>query len=237
MTNPLNYQPSNSAVYYTPPSRINIGRTLVGCLIAAVAIVIGSVAYAKLQPLMNTIYVRVAQAVVGAVAVGALAVIPVWFGKVRIPIVAAFIGAGLALLAVYVMWVTWVHDEIGHGIPLGYGTLIEHPIVLFRLIHFINRIGAWTWHHEVVRGFPLAIYWLVSTQSGRRINIRPLVNQLLVTEEEAAELKVLFKQIFDSRETAAVQGAWQAIFEKQSEGSSENALDPSLGDSGTGHEG
>lgn len=330
MTNPLNYQPSNSAVYYTPPSRINLGRTLIGCLIAVMAIVIGSVLYAKLQPLMNSIYVRIAQVVVGAVAVGTLAMIPVRYGKIRIPLVAAFIGAGLALLAVYVMWVTWVHDVIGRGLPLGYGALIEHPIVLLRLIHFINQMGAWTWHDEVVRGFPLTIYWLgefgailacgvllplkaigheeavctscglpcklvrpivrfaddrradllgavegrdfsslashaaprsdtdpqlsarllccphcgktnvlsvnhitwISTQSGRKMNIRPLVNQLLVAEPEAAELKVLFKQIFDSRETAAVQGAWQSIFENQSEGPSNKHP----GDSEANHE-
>lgn len=297
MTNPLNYQPSNSAVYYTPPSRINLGRTLIGCLIAVMAIVIGSVLYAKLQPLMNSIYVRIAQVVVGAVAVGTLAMIPVRYGKIRIPLVAAFIGAGLALLAVYVMWVTWVHDVIGRGLPLGYGALIEHPIVLLRLIHFINQMGAWTWHDEVVRGFPLTIYWLgefgailacgvllplkaigheeavctscglpcklvrpivrfaddrradllgavegrdfaslashdtphgdsepqlslrllrcpkcgqtnvltvnyiswVATQRGRSMTIRPLVDQLLVSEGEAGQLQQLFKEILERR--------------------------------------
>jgi hypothetical protein len=330
MSNPLNYQPSNSAVYYTPPSRINVPRTLIGCLIAAAAIVIGAVIYAKLQPLMNTIYVRVAQAVVGAVAVGTLAIIPVRFGKIRIPLVAAFIGAGLALLAAYVMWVTWVHDVIGHGIPLSYGTLIAHPIVLLRLIHLINNFGAWTWHHEAVRGFPLAIYWLAefglilacgvflplkaisdseavctscgaacklvrpiarfaddrqadligavegrdfsaltsheaprwdtepqlsarllccprcgqtnvlainhiswsSTQSGRKMNIRPVVNQLLVTHQEADQLKQLFRQIIEAREAAVAQTGP----EQQNESPVENAPINGQGDSETRHE-
>ena len=46
------------------------------------------------------------------------------------------------------------------------------------------------------------ITWL-ATQRGRTMNIRPLVNQMLVTEQEANHLKDLFKQIMDSR-TAAV---------------------------------
>ena len=160
MTTPLNYQPRNSAVYYTPPSRIDIGRTIVACLIAALAIIIGSVAYAKVQPSLHGIYVRLGQVLVGALAVGILAMIPVHYGKVRIPLLAAFIGAGLAMLAAYVMWLTWVHDYIQQALPISYGMLLKHPLVFTHLIRLINGVGAWALHGEVVRGFPLAIFWL-----------------------------------------------------------------------------
>lgn len=300
MTTPLNYQPRNSAVYYTPPSHVDIGRTIVGCLITAIAIIIGSVLYAKIQPSLHGIYVRLGEVFVGALAVGFLAMIPVDYGKVRIPLLAAFIGAGLAMLAVYFMWLVWVHDYIQQGIPIGYGMLLKHPLVLTHLIRLINGVGAWTLHGEVVRGFPLAIFWLgefaailacgvllplkairneeaactscgapcklvrpiarfaddrkaelvaavenhefdslasheppggdsapqlslrlltcprcnqtnvltvnhitwLATRRGRTMNIRPLVNQMLVTEQEANHLKDLFKQIMDGRTAA-----------------------------------
>lgn len=110
MTAPLNYQARNSAIYYTPPSRLNVGRTLIGVLVAAALIVIGSIIYAKIQPAMGSIYVRAGQVLVGAVAVGVVAMMPVRYGKIRIPLLAASIGAALSMLAVYVMWLTWVHD-------------------------------------------------------------------------------------------------------------------------------
>lgn len=300
MTTPLNYQPRNSAVYYTPPSRIDLGRTVIGCLIAAVAIIVGSVLYAKIQPSLHGIYLRLGEVFVGALAVGLLAMIPVHYGKVRIPLLAAFIGAGLAMLAVYVMWLTWVHDYIQQGLPIGYGMLLKHPLVFTHMIRLINQMGAWTLHGEVVRGFPLTIFWLgefaailacgvllplkairddeaactscgvacklvrpiarfaddrkaelvaavqnhefealdfheppggdsapqlslrllscprcsqtnvltvnhitwLATQRGRTMNIRPLVNQMLVTEQEANQLKELFKHIMDGRTAA-----------------------------------
>jgi hypothetical protein len=160
MPETLGYQARNSAIYYTPPVRIRVGRTVVGFMVAAAAAVVGAVLYAKLQPALGGVYLRLGQVFAGAVAVGLLGMVPVSYGKVRIPVVAAFIGAAISLIALYSMWVTWIHDTVIIGVPIGYGTLIQHPMLLVRLIHAVNHFGAWQWHGERVRGIPLTIFWL-----------------------------------------------------------------------------
>jgi hypothetical protein len=70
-------------------------------------------------------------------------------------------GAAIALIAVYAMWVTWVHHAFRFaGGPLGYWALARRPLVMFRLIHFFNVVGTWKWEGTRVNGIPLLIFWL-----------------------------------------------------------------------------
>jgi hypothetical protein len=161
MSVPLNYRASHSAVYYTPERRIHIGRAVAGFVAAAVGAIVGGFIYAELQPNLTNLYLRIGELVVGAVAVGLLGMGPVRFGKVRLPVLAAFMGAAIALLAIYAMWVTWVHHVFAKtGLPVGYVPLVRRPLTLFRLIRFINAVGAWQWHGTQVNGFPLTVFWL-----------------------------------------------------------------------------
>ena len=160
--NLLNYRPSNSAVYYTPPKKIHLGRTLIGFLGTAVAVALGSFLYAKVQPHLLDLHVRVGAVVVAALAVGGLCVIPIRYGRVRIPLVAAFIGAVLALLSLYVMWLVWLHGVLLEwDAPIGYVDLITQPTGFMRLIRFINSVGTWSTEGRPSTGIPLLICWLV----------------------------------------------------------------------------
>src|SRR5437764_6577040 len=93
----LNYQPSNSAVYYVPPKRVNWVRMAVGFVVAAALAALGAVLYVVVLPKVGSIYLRLGTVAAAAVATGLLGVIPVRMGRVRSPVVAAFMGAVLAI--------------------------------------------------------------------------------------------------------------------------------------------
>lgn len=161
MADSLNYQASHSAVYYTPPKRIDLPRTIAGTGIAAVLTIVGSIAYAKLQPNLSSIMVRGGAVFVAAFAVGVLGMIAVHVGKVRILAVAATIGAMLGLLALGVMWVVWVHDVLAHfGVQVEYWRFARRPIAFLQLIRYLNRHGTWMLDGDRVYGPPLAFFWL-----------------------------------------------------------------------------
>lgn len=161
MSMQLNYRASNSAMYYTPERRIYLIRATLAFVVAALGAIAGGFVYARLQPNLTSPYLRVGEVAAGAVAVGLLGMIPVHYGKVRLPVVAAFMGTAIALIAVYAMWVTWVHHAFRFGAgPLGYWALARRPIVVFRLVQFINAVGTWKWDGTRVNGIPLLIFWL-----------------------------------------------------------------------------
>jgi hypothetical protein len=157
----LNYQPSSSAVYYTPPKRIDVTRTVVGFTAAAVLAAIGAFIYAHIQPELNSLYLRVGAVAVAGGAVAGLAVVPVRYGRVRIPFVAALLGALLALLTLYVMWLKWLSDfltEAGYTDSLR--TLVMHPVGMFDVIRALSGVGTWSYKGNIVSGFPLVVMWL-----------------------------------------------------------------------------
>jgi len=158
----LNYQPSRSAVYYTPPERLDVRRTVWAFVLAAALASAGAFAYARLQPRLTSPYLRVGAVAAAATAVAGLALIPVRVGRVRVPGLAAAIGALLALLTLYVMWLVWVHDVLAllHFV-VSYRALIVHPRVLMHLIRSINSFGTWSYGNETVRGLPLTLCWLI----------------------------------------------------------------------------
>ena len=307
--NTLNYRPTHSAVYYTPPQRIYVGRTLVAFALSALAVIVVGYVYARIQPELHNLYLRLGETVAGAIVVGVVAMQPTAYGKVRLPVVAACMGAGLATIAVYAMWLTWVHGILRNaGGAVEYGELVTHPIRLYRVVRFINSFGTWSYHGDVFRGpallilwvgeataillcgvlFPLKaigsddptclscgaecklvrpiarfavdrrdelvahvenrnfraaatcpppaneddpqlsvrlmacprcgqtnvvtmnnITWVPDRTAGRKLDIRPLVNQLMVTPAEAAELREAFKQMADQR--AAATAAAKAV--------------------------
>jgi hypothetical protein len=161
MPDQLNYRPSNSAVYYVAPDRIDIRRTLWSYPLAAAGAAIGAFIYGHFQSDWNNFYLRVGALAVAAGAVGLLALIPVKVGRIRIPILAAFLGATIALLALYIMWLEWVHTVFKiAGMSLNYGQMILHPLNLLQLIRLLNRTGTWSYKGDLLQGFPLLVLWL-----------------------------------------------------------------------------
>src|SRR4051812_34777614 len=135
MRDPLNYQPSRSAVYYTPPQRIDPGRTVLGVVIAAVGIAVISCAYSLVLPKVFSISLRLAAPFVAAAAIGLMGMFAVRFGRVRIALVAGFIGAFLSLFALWVMWVAWVDYEVIRSYArISLTTLMTNPAALWRVI-------------------------------------------------------------------------------------------------------
>jgi hypothetical protein len=158
---PLNYRPAQSAVYYTGHKSFESGRLSVSVIAIALAITIASIIYAKIQPELYSLYLRSGACVCAGIALGILTLVPVRVGRVRQPAVASIIGTVLGLLALYVIWIVWVHDAIHtSGFPITYHMLLTHPVIDLHLIKDINRFGTWTWHGEAENGFPLLILWI-----------------------------------------------------------------------------
>ena len=162
MPAPLQYQPSTSAIHYTPPARIDIRRTILYFLLAALLGCTGAIIYAKILPNLSNPLLRGSAPIAAAGAMALIALIPVRSGRVRIPVAAAFLGALLALITLYVMWLVWVHDILNRwSWPVTFTDLLLHPMSFFRLIRIINRTGTWAYHGDIAAGFPLLLLWLI----------------------------------------------------------------------------
>lgn len=161
MAESLNYQPSHSAVYYTPPGRIDVMRTVAAALGAVIIAIVGAFAYAKIQPDLDSLIFRGVAVGAAAFATGALGMMVVHFGAIRIPVLAAFIGTILAMIVLYTMWVVWAHDvlvQMKFGVT--YWAVIRHPIALYRFILTLSKVGTWALHGEMVKGASLVLFWL-----------------------------------------------------------------------------
>jgi hypothetical protein len=162
MTEPLQYRPSSSAVYYTPPKRRNAAKTLAGVAVGGLFVVAGAIVYAKLQPEMSSPYLRIGAVFAASVATGILAMLVVNGTNVRSQAIAALIGALFGLLALYVMWVVWICDAgRAVGVVIRWQLLVKRPRVLWFLIRQFNETGTWSYRGNVARGVPLAIFWLI----------------------------------------------------------------------------
>ena len=159
--NPLNYRPSRSAAYYTPPRRIDSRRAAVSFIVGALAAAVGGVAYALIQRQLEHVLLRIGEAIAGALAIGAIASATVAYARVRVPLLASGIGALLALIALYAMWIAWVHACFPAGLGLTYPWLVRHPISVSRLIRLLNQLGTWKYQDELVRGPALWIIWIL----------------------------------------------------------------------------
>jgi hypothetical protein len=158
--NPLNYQPSRSAVYYTPPRRMDPQRAVVGFLVGALAGAVGGLAYALIQQQLHYMVLRIGEVVCGALAVGVIASSAVSYGRVRSPLLAAAMGAAVAMIALYTMWIVWLHGYFENAsIQVTYAWLLRHPIAVFRLVRIVNVFGTWNYHGEPVSGPGLWIIW------------------------------------------------------------------------------
>lgn len=157
----LNYRPSPSAVYYRPPKRLEFRRTLFSLVTAAVAVVVGAALYAKILPQLSHLAFRGGAVVAAAIAIGVAATAVVRYGKVCSPIVAASIGTSLSLLALYAMWVTWLHDVVaGAGGTVGYLALVRHPVPLWLLLRAVGETGTWEYTGATIKGVALFIIWV-----------------------------------------------------------------------------
>ena len=159
MSEPLNYRPSNSAVYYRPLEQFNRRGLLIGLPIGVVSAVIGSAAYALILPTLRDGVVHVIAACVAAGAVALIAWSVSRAAKLRSPTIAAFLGAAISLLSLYTMWVAWIPSTLKYsGL---YWQLVAHPFAFFKIIRVINRFGTWSYNGDQIRGFPLLIIWLI----------------------------------------------------------------------------
>src|SRR3982751_6252488 len=122
MTDPLAYRAPLGAEYYRAPSAFHPARMILGLLAGLIAAVAGGVAYAKIEPGVESLKLRVGSAVVAAAAVGLIAMAASAYGKVRSPVVASVVGAAVAAVAVYAMWVVFARDELLRmmGLDVGY---------------------------------------------------------------------------------------------------------------------
>lgn len=162
MAGPLNYHPRTSAVYYRPPRKVEFLPFVISFAIALVAIVVGSFFYARILPNLSNVYYRVGAWAVAFLSVGALSIIPIRFGKVQSPLVAAVVGTVLGLVALYAMWVTWTVNTLQRaGLLVEYWPVIKNPSAFLSLIRFINSVGAWSYRQTDVRGPALLLVWIV----------------------------------------------------------------------------
>jgi hypothetical protein len=160
MADPLNYQPSHSAAYYIPPSRFDLKSLVPAFFGTAVIIAAVAFAYGKIEPNIEALQFRFGAALACAIAVGVLAMVPIRLGKVRVPTIAASIGALLSLFALWVMWIVWVHEIlIFRGVSVGYLELARRPLALWRIILILNRDGVWILDGEIQRGAILWVGW------------------------------------------------------------------------------
>jgi len=161
MAESLNYHASTSAVYYTAPKSICLGRFLLASAGAIVGIVVGAFAYGQFQPGLESISTRAGAMVVAAVATGLLAMMPVRVGRVQSQMLAALVGAILSLLSLHVMWVAWTHaiwSRIGY--QLVWGRWVVRPNILFGLIRILNQRGVWVFNGHVPKSVELLFYWI-----------------------------------------------------------------------------
>jgi len=158
MADLLQYQPSHGAIYYRPPKRFDLIRTAAGFVAALLIGALGSLAYAWILPKISSPLIRVGAVAVAAASVGYLGVIPVRFGKVRIPALASIMGSLISLFCLYVMWLGWIDHLVGRQLP--YSRLILEPMTLTKVIRAAYNVGTWSYHGDIVRGPMLLIYWL-----------------------------------------------------------------------------
>ncbi len=157
----LPYRPSDHALFYRPPSRVDLGRTVVGYVAAAATVTGLASGYGAALPAVTSIATRMATVAAAVLMVGLAAGIPIRFGRVRIPILAAGIGVSLAAVAVYVMWVAWVHQVLLAGrasVPVS--RLATRPVPLLALVVHLGRAGTWAMDGEPMNGPPLYGLWL-----------------------------------------------------------------------------
>ncbi len=160
----LTYQPSHSAVHYTPPSTFNPKRTFGLTLAALVCAIIGGLVYAAIQPKLHHLFFRTGAVAVAAVVVGVLGGYTVRRAHVELPVLAAFIGALIAMAAIYSMWLAWVHNMFFSVTSMdGYPLLITHPLRLLNTIALIESRGTWSYTGDQVRGFHLFVLWMLES--------------------------------------------------------------------------
>lgn len=161
MAETLGYQASHSAAYYTPAKKLSVWRTIVALIGSVSLAIIGAVIYAKFERKAMDLPVRGGSSVAAAVAVAFLGLLPKNFGKIRSPFIAAMCGGIVASVALYTMWIVWIHDVLHlWNLPVKYLGLILHPSGLQYVILHVNKVGTFTYQGEAVCGFALAVAWV-----------------------------------------------------------------------------
>jgi hypothetical protein len=161
MSDLLQYRPSESAIYYKPPRRVDWGRLSWGFAIALVLTIGGSIAYGRVLPKIDDAFGRIGAVIAAALAVGVLGVIAVRVGRVRIPVLAASLGAVISIVALYVMWFTWTASILARAhwrhSP---AAVLLNPVMFSRIIFLIGKSGTWMFKGDLVNGVPLYLLWM-----------------------------------------------------------------------------
>jgi hypothetical protein len=157
----LNYQPSNSAVHYTPPKRMDLCRTILGTAVGAMIAAAGAGLYVKVLPNLTSVVLLGVAVCVAAMATGVIGVCVVRFGKVRVQRIAVVIGTLLGIVVLAVVWLVWLHDVIHRmGVSAGYWRILSRPNADWEIIRIVNRVGTWSIGGDRVKGITLALAWL-----------------------------------------------------------------------------
>ena len=83
-------------------------------------------------------------------------------GKMRNPVVGAFIALIVSLASYYVCWAVWLSAMLGRGdVDVSAFSLALQPGMVLRLILSINEHGAWTIGKSPVTGVILWVVWFV----------------------------------------------------------------------------
>ena len=159
----LSYRPSDSAVYYRPPRRVDAGRTVVAFVAAVAGAAVAGGIYAVALPRVEQFVLRLGVVTVAVGVVAGLAAVPTRAGRVGVPVVAAALGAGVAAAAVYAMWAVWTWrvavTQFGAAVTLS--RVATHPVGLFQVAVEIGRFGTWSTHSgTAVRGPVLYGLWM-----------------------------------------------------------------------------
>src|SRR5688500_822794 len=162
MTEPLTYQSSLGAMYYKPPARLDVARTITSFGIALVAAVALGAAYVYVAEWLDRWELRLASAGAAGLATGAGAAWVVRFGRIRVPATAILLTTMLGLVCLYAAWVTWVWLVMRQaGYSFGVWVLIRDPIAFGELVRLLNDLGTWSYKGNVIRGVPLLIIWII----------------------------------------------------------------------------
>ena len=166
MANLPEYRPSHRATYYTWQRRFLPGKTAKGLVAASLLTVLGSFLYSLVQPQILSLEWRMGAVAAAAIAVGTLACIPVNYGRIRSKPIAGFVGAFLSFVALYAIWIVWLHNELNRlRFLVTYGSLISHPNVAIDLVRLLNQFGTWSLHGDRVYGPMLWAMWMAEAGS------------------------------------------------------------------------
>jgi hypothetical protein len=151
---------SDGSLYYKPSGEVTVtglsaglfGGLFVGFVLAFI--------YAYLLAYIPFIYLNVLCAVGYAFGLGCVVGWLLKSGKMRNPVVGAFVTVLVSLFSYYVCWAVWLAAMLGRSdVDASALSLATHPGTLLGLILLVNEHGAWSIAKSPVTGILLWVIW------------------------------------------------------------------------------